>query len=53
MRALGLDVGTKTVGMAVSDELGYTAQGVTTLRRTQWKADLEYLQKFIQENKLK
>lgn len=31
MRVMGLDVGTKTVGVAVSDELG-TAQGLTTLK---------------------
>jgi len=31
MRTLGLDVGSKTVGVAVSDELSLTAQGLTTL----------------------
>ncbi len=31
MRLLGLDVGSKTIGVAVSDELGYTAQKVTTI----------------------
>jgi putative Holliday junction resolvase len=31
MKVIGLDVGTKTIGVAVSDELGWTAQGVTTL----------------------
>ncbi|GAA0334455.1 Holliday junction resolvase RuvX [Bacillus carboniphilus] len=31
MRILGLDVGSKTVGVAVSDELGWTAQGVETI----------------------
>ncbi|MFB9860692.1 Holliday junction resolvase RuvX [Salinicoccus siamensis] len=31
-RILGLDVGTKTVGVALSDALGWTAQGVTTLK---------------------
>ncbi|NGP43460.1 Holliday junction resolvase RuvX [Bacillaceae bacterium SIJ1] len=31
MRWLGLDVGTKTIGVAVSDELGFTAQGVETI----------------------
>ena len=31
MRLLGLDVGSKTVGVAVSDELGITAQKVTTI----------------------
>ena len=31
-RILGLDVGTKTVGIALSDALGWTAQGLTTLK---------------------
>ncbi|GFZ27326.1 Holliday junction resolvase RuvX [Lactobacillus corticis] len=31
MRVLGLDVGSKTVGVAVSDELGATAQPVMTI----------------------
>ncbi|MET3700005.1 putative Holliday junction resolvase [Bacillus oleivorans] len=31
MRILGLDVGSKTVGVAVSDELGWTAQGLETI----------------------
>ena len=30
MRVLGLDYGSKTVGVAVSDPLGLTAQGVET-----------------------
>lgn len=33
MRMIGLDVGTKTIGVAVSDEMGWTAQGVETIRR--------------------
>ena len=32
-RILGLDYGAKTVGVAVSDPLGITAQGVETIRR--------------------
>lgn len=32
MRILGLDVGSKTVGIALSDELGWTAQGLKTLK---------------------
>lgn len=31
MRVLGLDLGTKTLGVAVSDELGWTAQGLETI----------------------
>lgn len=33
MRILGLDYGSKTVGVAVSDPLGFTAQGVEIVRR--------------------
>lgn len=33
MRILGLDVGTKNVGMAISDPFGYTAQSLPTIRR--------------------
>ena len=36
-RILGLDYGSKTVGVAVSDPLGYTAQGVEIIRRKQEK----------------
>ena len=32
MRILGLDVGTKTVGVAISDEMGWTAQGMETIK---------------------
>ena len=34
MRLLGLDFGSKTVGVAVSDELGLTATGLEIVRRT-------------------
>lgn len=33
MRVMGLDVGTKTIGVAVSDEMGWTAQGIETIPR--------------------
>lgn len=32
MRTMGLDVGSKTVGVAISDALGWTAQGIETIR---------------------
>ncbi len=32
MRIMGLDVGTKTVGVAISDALGWTAQGIETVK---------------------
>ncbi|MGO4887378.1 Holliday junction resolvase RuvX [Anaerobacillus sp. MEB173] len=51
MRVLGLDVGTKTVGIAVSDELGWTAQGVETLKRDPDNPDdiWEQLKRIVQE----
>ena len=39
-RLLALDVGDRRIGVAVSDELGVTAQGVTTIHRRSWAADL-------------
>jgi putative Holliday junction resolvase len=32
MRVMGLDVGTKTVGVAISDAFGWTAQGIETIK---------------------
>ena len=51
MRILALDVGTKTIGVAVSDELGIAAHGVTTIKRKELKRDLEALRKLIDEYK--
>ena len=50
MRVLGLDVGSKTIGVAVSDELSLTAQGLTTLKRKVLKQDVKQLLKVIEEN---
>ena len=33
MRIMGLDYGTKTVGVAISDALGLTAQAIETIKR--------------------
>jgi putative Holliday junction resolvase len=49
MRILALDVGTKTIGVAVSDELGIAAHGVTTIKRKDLNHDLEALRKIIDE----
>ncbi|HZQ22041.1 MAG TPA: Holliday junction resolvase RuvX [Terriglobales bacterium] len=46
---LGLDVGSKTIGMAVSDLLGVTAQGLPTLRRKNKRTDLAALQAIIEQ----
>jgi putative pre-16S rRNA nuclease len=42
-RILALDVGKRRIGLAVSDELGITAQGIETLERTRIRDDLENL----------
>jgi putative Holliday junction resolvase len=49
MRILALDVGTKTIGVAVSDELGIAAHGVTTIKRTELKHDIEAIGKVIDQ----
>ncbi len=46
-RILGLDLGDKTIGVAVSDELHWTAQGVTTLKRTTTDKDLAALDELV------
>jgi putative Holliday junction resolvase len=52
MRILGLDVGTKTIGVAVSDEMGWTGQGISTIRRTNIRADFAELDKYLQQYKV-
>lgn len=52
MRILGLDIGDRTIGVAVSDPLGFTAQGVTTIRRKSNEKDLEELKKICDEYKV-
>lgn len=49
MRIIGLDVGDKTIGIAVSDALMLTAQGIETIRREAWPSDLQRLQELIAE----
>lgn len=48
-RILALDIGTRRIGLAVSDELGITAQGLPTLQRTNLRADLDALSQLIQQ----
>lgn len=49
MRVLGLDVGEKTIGVAISDPLGFTAQGVKTVYRKSKKADIEELKQICKD----
>ena len=49
MRKLGLDVGNKTVGVAVSDPLGVIATGVTTIERVGIRKDTGKILDYIRE----
>jgi putative holliday junction resolvase len=48
-RILGLDVGLKRIGVAVSDPLGITAQGLETLQRRNKRQDLAALEQIIRQ----
>ena len=48
-RVLGLDVGSRRIGIAISDPLGLTAQGLPTLQRQNKRLDFEYLGKVIKD----
>lgn len=52
MRIMGLDVGDKTIGVAASDALGWTAQGIETIRRTNKKADYRRIGEIIKEKEI-
>ncbi|GAV22437.1 Holliday junction resolvase RuvX [Carboxydothermus pertinax] len=47
MKVLGLDVGDKKIGVALSDELGFMAHGLTVINRKNLKEDLRELKKII------
>ena len=51
-RILGLDLGQKTIVVAISDPLGFTAQGLTTIRRGSKEKDIEDLKKICDEYKV-
>src|SRR5258708_15860557 len=48
-RVLGLDVGSRTIGLAVSDPLGITTQGLETIRRKNKRTDLPQLEPIIRQ----
>ena len=51
MRLLGLDVGSKTVGVAISDELGITAQKLETIQtdETKYNFGMRPLKKLVRQ----
>ena len=48
-RILGLDVGLRRIGVAISDEMGWTAQGLETLERANPRVDAAKLAELIRE----
>lgn len=51
-RILALDIGKRRIGLAVSDGLNITAQGLPTLQRTTIREDLDHLVKLIGEKEV-
>ena len=52
MRILGLDFGDKTIGVAISDPMGWTAQGVEIIRRDnpqEYKKSMRRLAQLVEE----
>lgn len=51
MRVMGLDVGSKTVGVAISDALGWTAQGIETVKidETSGEFGIERIAELVKE----
>jgi putative Holliday junction resolvase len=49
MRILGIDYGSKRLGLSVCDELGITAQGLTTVVRKDMGRDLDKIAHYIDE----
>jgi putative Holliday junction resolvase len=47
MKVLGLDIGEKRIGIAISDELGYTAQGMRVMNRSGLEDDLQVIKELI------
>ncbi|HEM5491476.1 TPA: Holliday junction resolvase RuvX [Streptococcus suis] len=54
MRIMGLDVGSKTVGVAISDPLGFTAQGLEIIPIDEEKGEfgLERLTELVEQYKV-
>lgn len=53
MKIMSLDFGTKRIGIAMSDELLLTAQGVNSLERKELKSDLEEISRLVQDNNVR
>jgi putative Holliday junction resolvase len=49
-RILALDLGKRRIGLALSDELGLTAQGLETLERSNIRKDLACLSQLVSDH---
>lgn len=49
MRIIGLDIGDKRIGVSVSDEMLWTAQGVRTIQRTEINSDIREIKQIVEE----
>lgn len=52
MRTLGIDYGGKRIGLAISDPLGLTAQGLPTLLRSDISTDIKELRNLVEEKEV-
>jgi len=52
VRILALDVGKRRIGVAVSDELGLTAQGLDTIQRTNTREDYAVIARLASEKEV-
>ena len=52
MRIMGLDLGDRRIGVAVSDELGWTAQGVGVVERHRDGRELEEIERLVREREV-
>ncbi len=54
MKIIGLDVGEKTIGVAISDAFGWTAQGITTLKWEEgnYEDAVQKLTPYIEEHEI-
>src|SRR3990170_693070 len=52
MRIMSMDIGSRTIGVAISDELGITAQGLKTIKRRSMEEDLKEISIIISQFKI-
>lgn len=50
--ALGLDIGSKRIGVAGCDRLGLIASGITTIERTSFERDVQQMQQIVNERQV-